>query len=145
MATSSQLAPFIAPTLLTALRSSTTGAAKGCEPDGTCGFRWTEGKYDGNTGAGQQMSALAALVSLMVDKEGVGMPLTGNTGGTSVGDPAAGNGRVPVVGEKRPVTTGDRAGAGVVTAVVVLSFIAGVVWMAMDETEPIVRKGKARM
>ncbi|KAK3901793.1 hypothetical protein C8A05DRAFT_34523 [Staphylotrichum tortipilum] len=144
LATSTQLAPFLAPTILAALRSSTAGAVKACTAEGTCGFRWTTGEYDGSTGAGQQMSALAALVSLLVGGEGVGKPLTGVTGGTSVGDPGAGNGHVAVVGELAPVTTGDRAGAGVVTAVLCLSLVAGVVWMAMDETVPVMKRGKGK-
>ena len=67
MAQTVQMAPFMHDTIMPALRWSAAGMTKGCNPDGTCGFRWNRDKYDGETGAGQQMNALGALMSLLID------------------------------------------------------------------------------
>ncbi|KAG7284193.1 hypothetical protein NEMBOFW57_010556 [Staphylotrichum longicolle] len=139
LATATLLAPFLADLVLAALRSSAAGAAASCDPgDGTCGFRWTTGSYDGSTGTGQQMSALAALVSLLVTHEGVAPPLTEATGGTSAGDPGAGN-HVFKPGELAPIAKGDRVGAGALTAFLLASMLAGMWWLMRDETKPLKR------
>ncbi len=134
LATTTQLAPFLAEPIMAALRTSTAGAAKSCNPDGTCGFRWTTGAYDGKTGAGQQMSALAALTSLLVTQESVAGPLTEGSGGTSKGDPGAGNHAPTLPDAPPPITTGDRVGAGIVTTVLVASLLGGTWWMTREET-----------
>lgn len=126
------VAPFTRPDIVKVLRSSTTGAAGSCLSDGTCGFRWNTGDYDGdrNRGpAGQQMSALAALSTLLLDQDHVNKgPLTNLTGGTSLGDPNAGS-NVVELEPLRPLTTGDRAGAAIVTIVVLASFVGSLSWM----------------
>ncbi|KAK3901699.1 glycoside hydrolase [Staphylotrichum tortipilum] len=125
------LAPFVADPIMAALQSSAAGAAKSCNPNGTCGFRWTTGAYDGNTGAGQQMSALAALMSLLVTQESV-PPLTESSGGTSKGDPGAGNHAPALPGALPPITMGDRVGAGILTTFLVASLLAGMWWLMRD-------------
>lgn len=138
LATVAVVAPFTRDSVMKTLRSSTAGCASSCLADGTCGFRWDTGEYDGdvaNGPAGQQMSALAALSTLLLDQEHVlNGPLTNGTGGTSVGDPNAGRGYRETQ-PLRDITAGDRAGAGIVTAVVLASFLGAVVWMGMGWSE----------
>lgn len=101
-----------------------------CLADGTCGFRWDRGEYDGdvsNGPAGQQMSALAALSTLLLDNSDG--PLTNSTGGTSVGDPNAGSSAFEL-DPMRQITAGDKAGAAIVTIVVAGSFVGSLVWMS---------------
>ncbi|KAK3934738.1 putative dfg5 protein [Diplogelasinospora grovesii] len=134
LAQTTQMAPFIHDTIMPVLKTSAAAAAKSCNPDGTCGFRWNTGTYDGDTGAGQEMNALGALMSLMVDLESVGGPVTNSTGGTSVGNPDAGGD--PTVGNEPTAITGrDRAGAGILTTVVLLGFLATVTWMGTRANE----------
>ena len=138
LATVAVLAPFTYDTVVKTLRSSTQGAVSSCLADGTCGFRWNTGGYDGDVAAGpagQEMSALAALSTLLIDQQKVlNGPLTNQTGGTSQGDPNAGQ-KFTGVSPPREITTGDKAGAGVLTAVVLASFLGGVVWMGMAWSE----------
>lgn len=138
MATAAVVAPFTYELVSKTLRSSTAGCVSSCLADGTCGFRWTTGEYDGDVNhgpAGQEMSALAALSTLLIEQPHVlNGPLTNSTGGTSVGDPNAGQ-KFQGLRPLRPITTGDRAGAGIVTAVVLASFVGSVVWMGMGWSE----------
>lgn len=62
--------------------------------------------------------------------EYVAPPVTNATGGTSVGNPNAGSGSTDVVGVGRPVTGADRAGAGVVTTLVLLCATGMFGWMS---------------
>ncbi|KAK5659206.1 hypothetical protein OQA88_1297 [Cercophora sp. LCS_1] len=131
MATSAVVAPFARPDIMRVLRSSTEGCVQSCLSDGTCGFRWNTGSYDNdrdNGPAGQQMSALAALSTLLVEVRNA-PPLTNKTGGTSIGDPNAG-GNPNVLEPLRPITPADRGGAGVLTAVVLASMLGGLVWIS---------------
>jgi mannan endo-1,6-alpha-mannosidase len=95
-----------------------------------CGFRWTSGVFDGRVGACQQMSVLAALISLLPEP-GVGL-LTNTTGGSSKGDPNAGsdlNSHIPTLSA---ITTADRAGAGIVTVILLSVGLACFSWMSLD-------------
>ena len=61
-----QIAPFTADTILSYLKSSAQGAANQCSGgnNGTaCGTQWTENKYDGKTGLGQELSALNVFLA----------------------------------------------------------------------------------
>jgi mannan endo-1,6-alpha-mannosidase len=124
-----QVAPNLRDVIMPALRSSATGMAKSCNPDGTCGFRWNRGAYDGMTGAGQQMNALGALMSLMVVEPGILPPVTNLTGGTSIGNPAGGGEDAP---ERilKPITTADRAGAGILTTIGLIGIIGTLATMS---------------
>ncbi|KAI1194677.1 glycoside hydrolase family 76 protein [Nemania serpens] len=130
MTTMTQIAPFTAPQVLPVLQKSAQAAVKQCTggTNGrTCGFRWASGAFDGNVGAGQTMDVLAAVSSLLIDQSKV--PVTNATGGTSIGDPSAGIGSGSITDELPPVTTGDKAGAGVLTAVIILTAAAAFGWM----------------
>ncbi|OAA55246.1 Mannan endo-1,6-alpha-mannosidase [Niveomyces insectorum RCEF 264] len=135
LATSTQLAPFIHNTIMTALRKSTAAAAKACNSGGVCGFRWTTGGYDGLTGAGQQMNALAAFVSLLIDETNVTAPVTNRTGGTSQGNSAAGLDSEATPRQYKPVTTADRAGAGILTLLTLSGLLAATTWMSTTMSE----------
>jgi mannan endo-1,6-alpha-mannosidase len=138
LATTAVVAPFTREQIVRVLRSSTEGAVSSCLADGTCGFRWNTGSYDGDNvvgPAGQEMSALAALSTLLIDQQKVlNGPLTNTTGGTSQGDPSAG-GTFNALAPPKPITTADRAGAGILTAVVLATFLGGLVWMGMGWSE----------
>jgi mannan endo-1,6-alpha-mannosidase len=131
MVTVAQLCPFVADQIWATLKTSTEGAVKACSggPSGTqCGFRWTTGTYDGSTGAGQQMSALAALTSYLASFKDAAIagPVSNTTGGTSAGDPNAGSGATAQASHTlRPITTGDRVGAGILTSLVLGGILGG--------------------
>ncbi|OTA99763.1 glycoside hydrolase family 76 protein [Hypoxylon sp. CI-4A] len=63
-----QVAPHTSSKILPALKSSAKAAAAQCtggDNGRLCGFHWSTGKFDGVTGAGQQLGVLAALTSIL--------------------------------------------------------------------------------
>jgi mannan endo-1,6-alpha-mannosidase len=137
MAVVTQVAPFTQPIILPLLKQSTQAAVNQCtggETGRKCGFYWTSGEFvdpgvDHTTGAGEQMNVLAAVSSLLIDQ--TEPPTTNSTGGTSKGDYSAGGS--PIAGndkELRPITTGDRAGAGILTFVVLSAGLGLFGWMS---------------
>lgn len=130
MASTAILAPFTYDTIMPVLRTSVTAAVTQCTGGDNgrfCGFHWTTGAFDGKTGAGQQMNVLGGLMSLLDAKA----PLTNKTGGTSVGDANAGSDRT-VITELAEITGGDKAGAGVLTAIVIAGCLGAFAWMSLD-------------
>ena len=131
MATTTQLAPFTKQKIQDTLKTSTQAAIKQCT-GGTngrmCGFKWTTGTYDGTTGAGQEMNALGAVSSLLIDS--AKPPLTEATGGSSKGDPNAGSQADPLNGRKKPATAGDKAGASILTLLVLGGAVGTFSWMS---------------
>jgi mannan endo-1,6-alpha-mannosidase len=143
MAATTQMAPFTYDIIMPRLRASALAAAKTCTggPNGaSCGLKWTEQKWDGGRGVGEQMSALEVMQSNLVHE--VNAPVTDSNGGTSIGNPAAGgsktggNSNIPPGKAEdmrtRDMTAADKAGAGILTAL----FLAGVVgctsWMIYE-------------
>lgn len=131
MAASSKLAPFLYDQMLPYLQASAIAAAQQCDggTNGTqCGLRWTLGtQYDGLTGAGEEMAALEVVQSLLIKNSAA--PVTATTGGTSVGDASAGTGSADdttlpsaITGK---ITTADRAGAGILSALVIGGTLGG--------------------
>jgi mannan endo-1,6-alpha-mannosidase len=114
------------------LRPSAAAAAAQCDggTDGvTCGQHWTAGStWDGLYGVGEQMSALSVVQSMLIDQAPT--LVTNTTGGTSAGNSAAGSGSdggsIEMV---TPATSADRAGAGILTAVMVCGVLGGVGFM----------------
>ncbi|KAI8959623.1 glycoside hydrolase family 76 protein [Daldinia sp. FL1419] len=132
MTTMTQIAPFTAEKVLPVLKDSAQAAVKQCTgpPDGkTCGFGWASGTFDNSVGAGQTMNVLGAVSSLLVGK--TKPPVTMESGGTSEGDPNAGAGSDSFVHTPAPITTGDRAGAGILTALVLASAVGTFAWMSI--------------
>lgn len=79
------------------------------------------------------MAAMAVIQANLI--EDARAPLTGNTGGTSKGDPNAGI-EDPNAGDpsrSKPVTGAGRAGAGILTALVAIIVVGGLVWVSMPD------------
>lgn len=127
MAATTKVAPWTADQVLPLLASSAQAAAQSCSGgnDGvTCGTKWTQTGWDGAYGVGQQMSALEVIQSNLIQK--VSGPVGNKTGGISKGNPSAGSGSSSHV-DNAPgaIGTKDKAGAGVLTAVVIVMLLGG--------------------
>ena len=119
------------------LQASAIAAAKQCSGTANgltgdaCGMRWyNESTWDGSWGFGQQYDALEIIQAQLIEESGY--PVTQSTGGISHGDASAGTGGDFVPGPPSitmPITTGDRAGAGILTAFVMAAWIAVIYWM----------------
>jgi mannan endo-1,6-alpha-mannosidase len=119
------------------MQASAEAAAQQC--DGTangltgdaCGFRWTMGsQWDNTWGWGQQFDALEIIQGQLIEESAY--PVTKVTGGISHGNPAAGTGGDFAPGPPsltEPITTADKAGAGILTAFVVISWCSVIYWM----------------
>lgn len=138
LARTAQLVPARYETIMPYLRASAAGAAGQCQSSGLCGREWNTTVYDNTDGVGEQMSALSVVQTMMLDVADLKPPYTTDTGGTSKSDPSAGSegGDVGPSNSEglshaatREITTGDRAGAGVLTAVVLLFIIGGTTWL----------------
>ncbi|KAK6397143.1 hypothetical protein LTR65_007643 [Meristemomyces frigidus] len=134
MAASTKVAPFVSDLVKSYLQTSAQAAAKSCSggSDGvTCGTKWTAQAWDSTYGVGQQMNALEVIQGLLIDQ--VSGPVSNTTGGISVGNPSAGTG-----GDTNPgaptgqITTGDKAGAGILTAVILVALLGGAWYVDVD-------------
>jgi len=127
MASSVKVAPWLQPQIMPYLQASAAAAAAQCNggSDGvTCGTKWTVSTWDGTYGVGQQMTALEVVQSLLLDE--VAGPLSNKTGGTSTGDYTAGTGGTTnPLAPQSAITTGDRAGAGIITAIILIGLLGG--------------------
>lgn len=125
------MAPTLSDEIQSYLKDTTVGVLSSCTggTDGhTCGLNWGNGSWDGYYGLGEQMSALEALQNRLVWTQPG--PLTADTGATSTGNGSAGSG----ASSSTTVTTlkiqqKDKAGAGIITALVVLLLLASSWWM----------------
>ena len=133
MGATTRLAPFTYDQVMVKLRASATAAAQQCSGGSkgtTCGQKWTQGKtWDGSNGVGQQMSALEVVQATLLKPQTSGskaqQPVTQNSGGTSKGDPSAGTTTSTWSGQHTAdVTTADKAGAGILT-VLLIGFVCG--------------------
>lgn len=130
MSATAQVAPWTQDFIMPKLRTSAAAAAKACVGgnDGKqCGLKWTTGTFDGSLGVGEQMSALEVIQGLLAPQ--MSGPVTNSTGGTSQGDANAGtstNDKSIVLDE---VTTADKAGAGILTTLVLAMLLGGGYWM----------------
>lgn len=134
MTQTTQIAPFTADKILPVLKKSAQAAVTQCTggTDGrTCGFMWSSGKYDGSKGAGQTMNVLAAVTSLL--HVSADAPVTNSTGGTSAGNFDAGQGGGTLEPYHKDITTADKVGAGILTAIVIGSALAAMGWMTLLE------------
>jgi mannan endo-1,6-alpha-mannosidase len=137
MAYSVKLVPTLYDTMVPLLNSSARSAALQC--DGTsssfkghqgtaCGFSWLKNEtFDGSVGVGQQMNAMSIIYTQLL--EDVVTPYTSSTGGSSVGDPNAGASDSAKIPTAKAITSGDRAGAGILTAVLVLGLGGAYGWL----------------
>jgi mannan endo-1,6-alpha-mannosidase len=134
MAATTQMASWTFNDVSIRLNASAMAAAKTCSagPNQTsCGLVWTTGQNDGSLGVGEQLNALEVIQSTLISQ--VAPPTTGNTGGTSIGDPSAGSGGdKPPTGASalRTMTEGDKAGAGILTFLILVTMLGGSWWLA---------------
>lgn len=136
LAATAELVPYTHDNIMREIRTSAIAAAKTCTAgnSGTqCGLRWTLEANDGSLGVGEQMAAMEIFQSNLVDKAPGWVSSVKGTG-SSAGNPDAGNG-ARTANEKLTITitTGDRIGAGILTALVVLGVIGGSATMMMSE------------
>lgn len=139
MAAATKQAPFIFDQVKEVLKSSAEAAALQCSgspadrPNGRmCGLSWALGAaWDGTSGVGQQMAAMEVIQSNLIQQAKT--PLTAGSGGTSKGDPNAGSGDVKTPEVVKPITTADRAGAGILTALLAAIVVSGLAWVSMAE------------
>lgn len=135
MTASTQVAPFIAEQLRPKIEASAKGAAQQCSGGNTgssCGMRWVDGdKYSGTTGVGEQMAALEAIQSVLI--ENAEPPLTMKTGGTSKGDANAGSESDETFSPNwKEITTADKAGAGILTTLLLGGMLGGSAWLVWE-------------
>lgn len=124
--------PETEPTIRTIIVDSANAAAGSCSggTDGvTCGLSWTSGGWDGFYGLGEQMCALEIMNQLQINEKAG--PYTATTGGSSIGDPAAGFNDGIFDAPPLDISSGDKAGAGIITAVISISIVACAVWLAV--------------
>lgn len=138
MAQTTQIAPFTRDTIMPVLQSSATAAAEQCcggSNGRTCGLSWSKGAdWDGTQGVGQQMAAMSVIYSNLLqfnDGTEIGPPLTNSSGGTSAGNPNAGSQSVADPAAITPATAGDKAGAGILTTIVLVMATAFFGWMSV--------------
>ncbi|EUC37786.1 glycoside hydrolase family 76 protein [Bipolaris victoriae FI3] len=126
-------APWTREKIMPKLRASAAAAAKQCGPGkGGCGLRWwRNGVNDGEVGVGEQMSALEVMQNLLIDQ--VAGPVGLDTGGISKNDPNAGSDAGSFEVKHDAITTGDKAGAAILTIIVVSILFGGAWWMIMGE------------
>ncbi|KAI1436901.1 family 76 glycoside hydrolase, partial [Xylaria sp. CBS 124048] len=131
MANAVQLAPYLYPEIMPTLISSTQAAVQQCTGGANgrmCGFHWTTKQYDGLQSASLQMNVLGALTSILMPT--VPPPLTNTTGGTSQGNVNAGQGQTELP-TLSPITTGDKAGASILTILIVTGALSAFTWMSI--------------
>lgn len=129
-----EIVPYTHDKIMPMILESAQGAAQQCSggDDSTrCGRRWYQDTWDGSTSMESDMSALSVISSTMfMHKKNSQGPLTADTGGKSKSDPTAGaDDEDEQPGELPDISTGDRAGAGVVTVVFVAMWGAAMTWM----------------
>lgn len=132
MANTIQMAPHLYDTIMPVLKTSAAAGVKQCtggDNGRMCGFHWTTGKYDGLLSASLQMNVLGALTALLMPEASI--PLTNTTGGTSKGDPDAGQAKTELP-TFAPITTGDMAGASILTILIVTGALSAFAWMSLD-------------
>lgn len=134
MAATAELAPFTHDTITKKIAASAQAAIKSCtggKSGNKCGLKWTTGSNDGSTGVGESMSALEVVQSNLVDKVPGWVSARKGTG-DSEGNVNAGMGTSADAGlYSDPITTADRAGAGILTALVLIGVVGGVASMVI--------------
>lgn len=139
LAVVTKIAPHTADSILPMLKKSAEAAVSQCiggETGRRCGFYWSTREFvdpavDKTSGAGEAMSALAAVSSLLIDQAPA--PATNATGGISRGDPNAGSKSRGAVEPLAPITTGDRAGAAILTMLILGGALASWSWMSLGD------------
>lgn len=130
------VAPFAASQIQTLLAPSAPAAAQACtgppkySPDGaTCGQEWYTGSFDGRTGIGMQMTALEVISGLLPSNgpvnEAQGISKSNPAAGSFQVGQLPGNGKSPILN----ITSGDKAGAAIITILLCMTSIVGAWWI----------------
>ncbi|KAF2190508.1 glycoside hydrolase family 76 protein [Zopfia rhizophila CBS 207.26] len=126
-----KVAPWTRELIMPRLKASAEAAAKQCnagDDQSQCGLKWTQnGQNDGSFGVGEQMAALEVIQSQLLDQ--VAGPVGEKSGGTSKGNPSAGSQSEDKPISFNSITTGDKAGAGFLTTLVLVGILGGAWWM----------------
>lgn len=126
------LAPETVSLIEEKLDKSAEAAAQSCSggSDGvTCGLDWTHDGWDGVYGLGEQLCALDTVLATIVRDFTL---YSKDNGGSSKSDPNAGTNTEDEVNQNvLNITTKDKAGAGVLTAIVLGIVLGGSAWMAI--------------
>lgn len=125
------VAPWTRDSLDPLLQASAQAAAKQCT-GGTnqtsCGLRWIDnGVNDGSFGVGEQMAAMEVVQALLYPQ--VSGPATQKAGGVSESNPDAGADALSTAVTFNSITTGDKAGASILTLIVLVGILVGAWWM----------------
>ena len=135
-----QMAPWTADYILPKLRATAVAAAKQCNggSDGkTCGMRWTVDTCDGSFDQGllgQTLSAMEVVQNVLAI--GASDPVTADTGGTSKGDPDAGQTGTNYTGMRDlktdPIKTSEKVGAATMT-VLMTGVLGAFAWFMVTD------------
>lgn len=141
LAAATKVAPFITEQVVAVIKTSAAAAALQCSgspadhPNGRmCGLSWSKGaNWDGTSGVGQQMAALEAIQSNLITEARA--PVTNSSGGTSQGNPTAGIDDPSAQNPNSigPATAGDKAGAGILTVLVISGIVGGLAWLSLPD------------
>jgi mannan endo-1,6-alpha-mannosidase len=132
------VAPWTRDLINPLLQASARAAAAQCtggESQTDCNLYWaTKNEHVASFGVGEQMAALEVIQSLLYPF--VAGPASRNSGGSSLSRPDAG---IDTASE-RPLpndsTVGDKIGGSFLTVFMLLSTVAGAIWMVSERDEP---------
>jgi mannan endo-1,6-alpha-mannosidase len=137
LASTAEIAPFTHDLIMPKVATSAEAAVQTCTAgaSGTqCGLRWVLGANDGAfLGVGEQMAALEIVIANLADKApGWASAVKGT--GTSQGDVNAGSDSTTSTDGLvlTPTTGADRAGAAILTALMIVGVIGGCATMVMS-------------
>ncbi|TVY87206.1 Mannan endo-1,6-alpha-mannosidase [Lachnellula willkommii] len=135
LASTTQMAPYTYDLIMPKLKTSATAAAQQCSGGSngrTCGLSWSKGTaWDGTQGVGQEMAAMSVMFVNLLPLENVQASVTNNTGGTSAGNSNAGSHSDNNPQAVKAATGSDKAGAGIVTALVLVGATGMFGWMSI--------------
>ncbi|KAI9051762.1 hypothetical protein LZ554_004030 [Drepanopeziza brunnea f. sp. 'monogermtubi'] len=129
LAATAILAPYTHDGIMKEIETSAMAAVQTCTAGDSgreCGLQWTLKANDGSLGVGEQMAVLEIIQSNLVDEAQPWKSLVAGTG-TSEGNVNAGQDSPEDVAAltEMKITSGDRVGAGILTALVICGVIAG--------------------
>lgn len=132
MAFTGVLVPSTYSQILPKLQGSAEAAAKSCTGDtnNTCGIRWYTGTWDYQIGLEEEVSATNVFVANLIAYNRT-RPVTSTTGGNSTSDPTAGQNDHSTSKALSKITTGDKVGAGILTAAFVASWVGLLIWLIL--------------
>jgi len=146
LAATAKLVPHLHDNIIREIQTSAMQAVKTCINGSNgrmCGLRWTEGAVPAGSGdkgqfigVGEQMAVLEIIQSNLVDRTPGWVSARAGTG-TSKGDVTAGTGDRKVIEQENSfhtnIGTGDRVGAGILTALMLIGVLGGCGAMVMSE------------